>query len=841
MVNAKGIHKLTPREREVLRALATGLSTKEVAAELGLTIETVRSYTKTAYAALGIHNRAEATRAAVEAGLLDLAASPADERANRREAIARPIRPVIGRDAELAILAERLAEHRLVSIVGIGGAGKTVLAREAARARLAAADTEGAFVLLEHVDGEVGLAMAIADAVGIHLQRARADAWNEVARLADDKPWLLVLDNLEHLLDCADRLVGILDALPSLRLLATSRQPLGLAEEVVVRIHGLSVPPDRLASAQRHGAVELFVREVERIDAERELGPSDLAVIGDICRRVGGLPLAVVLAAGWTDVLSLEEIAADLTRASDLLTSESLVPPRHRSLIALVDDSIDRRPLEQQQALARMSVFDGGFDRAAATVVAGATLQDLAALIRASLVRHDPDAGRYDLHPLVRERAAARLEGWHETATTRASHRDHYTSYVSGWADAMAGRREPPGQREAIEAIEREYGNIREAWLHAAATGHADAILAMVHTVAMCLDHRSDLMECDQLLSAALDSPLIAELHWPRLWLHREYIRLQSGAIDPATSRTHEALAAIETGGIDWRAPAEIITAFLEFAALDRVEDAFGRVQRLTAPDADAPAYWRHRGQMLLGFILAVKGEPELAVDAHRRGMQDALDAGDYSGAHVQSTFLSLGLLRVNRRESIAQVLTLAEEGLKRLPHEQTEASLRLIRFILAVFDGEDLDALEMRLDDPKLARIMRENPHLAILQAGAMGLAWGARGDREVARRQRDAIDESVASGFFPESVLWAELGLALAAAAHRDFDRARAHANNGRSWEQRAALVTREVDTVLRFIEAVAAAPQADRDPPSYVLDEAISRPSLLSTLLRDRAAPR
>ncbi len=517
------------------------------------------------------------------------------------------------------------------------------------------------------------------------------------------------------------------------------------------------------------------------------------------------------------------------------------MPARHRSLIALVDESIDRRPREQQQVLARMSVFEGGFDRPSAKAVAGATLQDLAALIRASLVRHDPHAERYDLHPLVRERAAARLEGWHETATTRANHRDHYASYVSGWADAMAGRPEAPGQREAIEAIGREYGNIREAWLHAAATGHGEAIGAMAHTVAMCLDHRSDLMECDRLLSAAVDSLPIAEQHWPRLWLHREYIRLQSGALDPATCRAHEALEAIEARSIDWWAPAEIITAFLEFAALNRLEDAFDRVHRLTDPDAGVPAYWRHRGQMLLGFILAVKGQPELAVDAHRRGMEDALDAGDYSGAHVQSTFLSLGLLRVNRREAIGQVLARAEHGLTLLPHEQTEASLRLIRFILAVLDGEEMDTLDMRLSDATLVRISRENPHLGNLQAGATGLAWGARGDREAARRQRDAIDESVASGFFPESVLWAELGLALAAVAHDDFDQARVHANNGRSWEQRAALLTREVDTVLSFIEAVAATHQADRDRASHLLDEAISRPSLLTTLLRHNAAPR
>jgi DNA-binding CsgD family transcriptional regulator len=203
-MNGKGIHKLTPREREVLGALASGLSTKEVAAELGLTIETVRSYTKTIYATLDVHNRAEAAMAAVEAGLLEIPGARADEEPSRREAMAPPIRPVIGRDKELGILAERLAEHRLVSIVGIGGAGKTVLAREAARAHIARTNDDGAFVMLEHVDDDVGLAMAVAEALGIHLQRAGADAWREVARLAENEPCLLVLDNVEHLVDHAD-------------------------------------------------------------------------------------------------------------------------------------------------------------------------------------------------------------------------------------------------------------------------------------------------------------------------------------------------------------------------------------------------------------------------------------------------------------------------------------------------------------------------------------------------------------------------------------------------------------------------------------------------------------
>ena len=833
-MDVDGIQTLTAREREVLRSLGSGRSSKQVARELGLTVETVRSYTKRIYAALDIHNRAEATVAAIEIGLVDAPIPNADDPAGHGDTIAAPIRAVIGRQNELATLVERLAEQRLVSIVGIGGAGKTVLAREAARAHIAASGDRGAFVSLEHVADEVGLAIAIAEALGVHLRRGGGNVWGELVSLAADAPRLLVLDNLEDLIDHAERLVGLLEAMPSLRMLTTSRQSLGVAEETVVRIDGLSFPDDDLLSREHHGAVELFISELARLDSQRTLVPSDLRAVGDICRRVGGLPLAVVLAAGWIDVLSLEDISAQLVESTGLLTSESAVPERHRSLDALVDQSIERRPLPEQRVLARMSVFDGGFDRVAAEAVAGATLQRLSSLIRGSLVRHDPTAERYDLHPLVRARAAALLERQHQTAATGIAHCNHYAFYVSSWAEAMEGRPEPPGQREAVEALERERDNIRAAWLHAVASGDAASVLAMLHTLAIWLDHKSDLLECEVLLSAALDSP-VAEQLWPRLILHREYIRFQSGSVDPATCRVHEALDAIEGAGTGWLEPAEIITAYLEVGVLGRPEDAFERVRRLTSPDADTPPFWRHRGQMLMAFMHAAMGDPEAALATHRRGMEDAIHAGDHSGAQVQMIFVALGLVRANRRDEIPEVLAEVEQLLALLPNEQTEASLQLVGLILAVFDGEEVDTLEKRLEHAGLARIMRENQHMANLQNGVMSLAHGARGDRDAARLGREAQDEEVAAGFFGESVLWAELGVALAAAIHGDVGEARSHAEAGRSWEQGAGMVTSEVAVVLTLIDAVAAAQDGAQDRSNVLIDEALSAPSLLNALLR------
>ncbi len=836
-MDAEGIHALTARERDVLRALGMGRSSKEAARELGLTLETVRSYTKHIYAVLDVHNRAEAVVAAIEAGLVG-APNPVSDPVDPRYAIPAPIRALLGREQERATLARLVAERRLVSIVGIGGAGKTALALEAARAHVATSGHRTAFVPLESIDDGVGLAITIAEALGVHLQRTGEDVWDEVVRLAGDGPRLLVLDNLDQLITFGDRLVGLLKSLPSLHLLITSRQPLEVAEETVFRIDGLSFPDDDHTSPENYGAVELFTYEVARLDALRTLAPNDLGAVREICRRVGGLPLALILAAGWVDVLSLDEIANELAESTRLLTSESAVPERHRSLDALVDQSMNRRPLPEQQVLARLSVFDGGFDRLAARAVAGATVQQLAALVRSSLVRHDPAEERYDLHPLVRERAMDLLQNQKQTTPTRAAHRAHYATYVSRWADAMAGQPRPPSQRDAVSAFERDHDNIRTAWLDAAAEGDIAQALAMLDPLVMWLDHTSALLECDAVLSSALDSP-VAETLWPRLVLHREYVRFQSGSLDRSDCRVHEALEAVQTAGNEWRAPAEVMTAFLEVAVLGQPEKAMERVRRLTSPDAETPPYWRHRGQMLLGFMYAATGEPEAALAAHRTAMKDAIAAGDHSAAQVETLFVVLGLIRVNRREEIPDVLATAEQLLTLLPNPKIDAMAILVGLILAVFDGEEIDALTSRQEDALLAQIVRENQHLANLQHGVMGLAHGARGDRVAAQQGRDAQDEDVAVGFFGESVLWAELGIALAAAANQELDDARAHAEAGRFWQQGVGLVNNEVDTVLTIIHAVAAGQDGDHVRANILIDEALSTPSIFTALLRKSVA--
>lgn len=833
-MDGRDVASLTPRERDVLRALAEGRTSKQVGQDLGLTVETVRSYTKAIYATLDVHNRAEATMAAVEAGLTGPpVASGDEERRHDGSHIPPPARPVIGREGELVALQDLLRDERLVTIVGIGGAGKTVLAQTAARTRVAATRHRGALVLLEHVDDESGLGLAIADGLGVRPRSAGAPLWSEMARLADDAPCLLVLDNLEHLVGHADRLVELLAALPSLRLLVTSREPLGVTEEAVLRIDGLSVPAEHAPPAG-HGAVDVFVAEVVRLDPQRRLGQGDLATVGQICRSVDGWPLAVVLAAGWTDVLSLDEIARELLGGSDLLTSKAVLPERHRSLDALVDASITRRPLAEQQMLARMSVFEGGADRDAVTAVAGRSLQRLATLIRASLVRHDPLTQRYDLHPLVRGRAEVLLQQQGQATTVGAAHRDHYAAMAAIWAAPMAGRAQPPGQREAVAALHRERDNLRAAWQHASATGESDHIAEMFAPLTMWLDQASELLECEMLLTIAIDAGIDERLR-ARLILRREYVRVQSGSIDPASREGEAALARLVATDDDWVPAGEVIVAFLEASVLARPEQALERARRLADAASPAPPYWRHRAQLLLGFVLNATGDPHGAVRAHLAGAHDAIATGDHSAAHVLLVQVALGLIRVHRLDDIPAVLARAEALLDLHPHDQTEASIAIVRLLLAAFAAKDVDRYVRRLEEPALRRVLRENQHVANVRDGALALARGAGGDRSGAAVARRAQDDRVAGGILGESVLWAEIGIALAALADGDLDAARQHLTSARPWEQAAGLVTSEVDMLLEVADAVARHEAGAEGEAAAMLDRALSSPSLLTTLVR------
>ncbi len=369
----------------------------------------------------------------------------------------------VGRAGELAQLADLLArpDGRLLTILGPGGVGKTRLAVEAAARRLEdPLFADGLyFVPLADLPPDAAIAPAVADVLGLKLSSARP-AQEQLAAYLRDRRLLLLLDNFEHLLHEAEQLAAWLAAAPGLRLLVTSRERLRLYEEWLVELDGLDSPPAGADDWTAYAAPQLFIERARRVylgfaaAAERE-------PILQICRLVGGLPLALELAAAWVRTVPCHEIARAIGDNLGVLASDLRnVPERQRTLEATFAYSWALLPEAEQFVLARLAVFRGGFEAEAATEIAGAGLRQLSALVDKSLLQRQT-SGRYQLHEAVRQFAQQRA-GTGEWAQVRAGHARYYAGYM-----AVEGSKSDGPEAEAATgrlALDLENGRLAWQW-----------------------------------------------------------------------------------------------------------------------------------------------------------------------------------------------------------------------------------------------------------------------------------------------------------------------------------------------------------------------------------------
>jgi len=343
---------------------------------------------------------ASAPPAAREAGQEGAADEDGDRRPWKRPQPPPPPVTLIGRDAEHAALVAQLraGRHRLVTLVGPGGMGKTSLALQVA-ADLAADPAppfpDGvAVVPLAAVTAPAQVPQLLATSLGVPLRDRRPPA-EQLLDALRDLALLLVLDNCEQLLGpdhgetLQTLLARLLEGAPRLSVLSTSRERLRLRDEQVMVLGGLDFPATESGPrVERAPAVQLFVERARRVCPDFALSGLERADVARLCRRLGGMPLAIELAAAWTRALTTREIVDELDRSLDLLTNDAHdVVARHRSVRAALDHSWRLLDDAERGALARLSIFYGGCDREAAGAVAGATLPLLSALIDKSLVR----------------------------------------------------------------------------------------------------------------------------------------------------------------------------------------------------------------------------------------------------------------------------------------------------------------------------------------------------------------------------------------------------------------------------------------------------------------------
>jgi predicted ATPase/DNA-binding winged helix-turn-helix (wHTH) protein len=403
----------------------------------------------------------------------------------------------IGREQETASLRHMITEHRLVTLTGIGGSGKTRLALQLGALELAAVPARFAdgvfFVDLAPVADPDLVAPTLASACGLTpgdspTGVARSFVERLVSALSPRRALLLV-DNCEHLLDAAADLAdALLAGCPHLVLLATSREALGVEGEQVVQVPSLAVPDESALDAVTD-AMRLFADRAQAAQASFRLDAQTQPAVAEICRRLDGIPLAIEFAAARVSHLSPAEVAERLGDRFRLLTGGRRRIARQQTLGAALDWSHDLLAAPEQALFRRLAVFAGGFSLAAAEGVCSddaasrpEVLDCLGSLVAKSLVIVGQDElgqTRYRLLETVRLYALDKLDAACETRSLRSHHRDHYLA----WLEAMPLESLMFGV-EAIDAVGSEIDNLRAAADWCVADGRPDSLVRVVTRMA---------------------------------------------------------------------------------------------------------------------------------------------------------------------------------------------------------------------------------------------------------------------------------------------------------------------------------------------------------------------
>ena len=448
----------------------------------------------------------------------------------------------IGRESEVAEVEAVLRAHRLVTLTGVGGVGKTRLATEVA-ARLGDGFPDGVwFFELAAVTDPASVPDAVAAVLGITQQPGKSVS-ESVAAALEGRLRLLVFDNCEHLVDSvADLVEAILAASATVKVLATSREGIGVADEKLWRVPSLDVG----------AAVELFVERAQSVTSG--LLADETTAVEDVCRRLDGIPLAIELAASRMASMTAAEVRDRLDDRFKLLVGSRRGLERHQTLHQAVAWSYDLLDDSQKALLERCSVFAGGFDIQSACAVAGfddiddyAVLDLLDALIRKSLLVADRSSGRtrFSMVETIRQFAEEQLAARGVADEVRAAH----ARYFAGREADILALWDSPRQREAYDWFTIELANLRAAFRWAADHGDLD-VAAPIATSAAWVGYLTENYEpiawAEELIepARAIDHPRLAALY---VVASNCYM---AGRVDPAIRYTEAAQRAI-SGGSD--------------------------------------------------------------------------------------------------------------------------------------------------------------------------------------------------------------------------------------------------------------------------------------------------
>jgi predicted ATPase/class 3 adenylate cyclase len=620
----------------------------------------------------------------------------------------RQLTSFIGREQEMAELKRLLASASLVTLSGTGGAGKTRLALQLAADLLDEYAAGVSLVELADVSDPTLVPKAVAAALGVPEQPGR-DLTESLVDYLHPKSMLLVLDNCEHLTSaCAHLADTLLQSCPTLRILATSRESLGIPGETVWRIPPLSIPdPSNLGALEdltRYEAVRLFVERATAHQPGRTLPASSVTTVAKVCTQLDGIPLAIELAAARVRVLAVEQIADRLSDRFRLLTGGGrTAPPRLQTLRAAMDWSYDLLSVHERAVLRRLSIFVGGCTLEAAEAVCAGhgvetpdVIDHLAQLVDKSLVMVEIEerGARYRLLETVRQYGLVKLE---ETGEISEARRRHLHSFLN-----LAERAKPafhgPEQSAWLERLETEHGNLRAAL----ESSKAD----------------KDGAEMELRIAAALSWFWFLHGHSSegRQWLEHALSR------EATTAPVSRAEALSRAGALAWRHG--------DYArAAELAEDGVALSRRLP----DTP----YLGDALevLGFVALGREEYERADAAGAEAL--ALHRARSDARGISSSLTILGAVAEHRGDH-AQASALHEESLAvRRAHGDRwgiQSSLRILGG-LAARRGDYAQAVALYTGSLALARELKNTWGLAACLEGLAGLSE-AMGQPERAAR---------------------------------------------------------------------------------------------------------
>jgi predicted ATPase/DNA-binding CsgD family transcriptional regulator/DNA-binding XRE family transcriptional regulator len=782
------------------------------------------------------------------------ASGPLPRPVSRRARLApQPTRPLIGRDAERKELQRYLLrpDVRLVTLVGPGGIGKTTLATDVAAglAHEQAAFPDGVAIAYLAAASIDDMPLMVAEALDMQLSGMRP-VWEQILDALRDQRLLLVLDNLEHLLALSgDALAAAIERMaaeaPGVRLLTTSRERLRLNAEWVMELGGLELPPASAGPrAERSEAVRLFVERARQAAPSFALDAESRAAVVRICRQLEGMPLAIELAASWARALAPAEIAVEVERALDFLTANNRdAPARHQGMRAALDHSWSLLNTYERAALARLSVFRGGFEREAAAAIADAPLPTLLALIEKSLVRREQVDGvtRYGLHELVRQYAAERLAVDPATqAATGARHRSFYAALLQRSIDAQTGAFTP----EERATLDRNIDNLRAAWFQAAAAHDLEALATMARGLRVFYDSHGWLQDGAALYGVAADAlreagPEATAMRGLALGLQGFFL-VRTGRLARARQLLDEGLRLQEATGsteglIELRYTFGIIE--IRLGRYDEARGSFTFIAEATLARSDLARHWW--AIHYLGRIALAEGRHAEAV-RHYQVAYDTWHAQRYArGEAICLAFLG----EIARSQGQAErAATLLRESLRVASTVRDPLVMGISLTYLGILALHNADLEEAHYLLTEAATIMRDmgDTWLLGIVLGALGQAALARGDGRTTLLAYREILQLVRAG---EAGLTGELVYGLAMLLERTGSAGEALALLTAAQELPAEHDTRERGAALiRELERreIRPAPADDGSRPLLVWLEELCQRSYPQQLAAAAAAP-